>query len=65
MSTSCPVDLHRESPNKCASVAAVAHEGEIGSLRSVINPDKLGHVGAVTETWAVLREANQTRRPTA
>jgi RNA polymerase sigma-70 factor, ECF subfamily len=39
-------------------------DGQIQTIRSVINPDKLGHVGPVADAWAVLREANQARRPT-
>jgi RNA polymerase sigma-70 factor (ECF subfamily) len=38
--------------------------GQIQTIRSVINPDKLGHVGPVADAWAVIREANQARRPT-
>ncbi|CAM5264389.1 sigma factor-like helix-turn-helix DNA-binding protein [Streptomyces aurantiogriseus] len=30
---------------------------------SVINPDKLGHVGPVADAWAVVREARRARRP--
>ena len=37
-------------------------DGRIQTIRSVINPDKLGHVGPVADAWAVLREANQARR---
>jgi RNA polymerase sigma-70 factor (ECF subfamily) len=37
-------------------------EGEIQTIRTVLNPDKLGHVGPVADAWAVFREANQTRR---
>jgi RNA polymerase sigma-70 factor, ECF subfamily len=40
-------------------------DGQIQTIRSVINPDKLGHVGPVADAWAVLREANQARQPTA
>jgi RNA polymerase sigma-70 factor, ECF subfamily len=40
-------------------------DGRIQAIRSVINPDKLRHVGQVADAWAVLREANQARRPTA
>jgi RNA polymerase sigma-70 factor (ECF subfamily) len=40
-------------------------EGRIQAIRAVINPDKLGHVGPVADAWAVLREANQVRRPPA
>ena len=39
-------------------------DGRIQTIRSVINPDKLGHVGPVANAWAVIREANQARRPT-
>jgi RNA polymerase sigma-70 factor, ECF subfamily len=38
-------------------------EGRIQTIRAVINPDKLGHLGPVADAWAVLREANQARRP--
>ena len=38
--------------------------GRIQAIRSVMNPDKLGHVGPVADAWAVIREANQARRPT-
>ena len=36
-------------------------DGRIQTIRSVINPDKLGHVGPVADAWAVIREANQWR----
>ena len=39
-------------------------EGRIQTIRAVINPDKLGHLGPVADAWAVLREANQARRST-
>jgi RNA polymerase sigma-70 factor (ECF subfamily) len=39
-------------------------DGRIQTIRSVINPDKLGHVGPVADAWAVAREVNQARRPT-
>jgi RNA polymerase sigma-70 factor (ECF subfamily) len=38
-------------------------DGQIQAIRSVSNPDKLGHVGPVADAWAVAREANQARRP--
>lgn len=38
--------------------------GRIQTIRAVINPNKLGHVGPVADAWAVLREAYQTRHPT-
>ena len=39
-------------------------DGQIQTIHAVINPDKLGHVGPVADAWAVIREANQARRPT-
>jgi len=39
-------------------------DGQIQTIRTVLNPDKLGHVGPVGDAWAVLREANRARRPT-
>jgi RNA polymerase sigma-70 factor, ECF subfamily len=38
-------------------------DGQIQAIRSVANPDKLGHLGPVADAWAVAREANQARRP--
>jgi RNA polymerase sigma-70 factor, ECF subfamily len=37
--------------------------GRIQTIRSVVNPDKLGHLGPVADAWAVAREAKQARRP--
>jgi RNA polymerase sigma-70 factor, ECF subfamily len=39
-------------------------DGQIQTIRSVSNPDKLGHVGPVADAWAVAREVNRARRPT-
>ncbi|WP_326819253.1 RNA polymerase sigma-70 factor [Streptosporangium sp. NBC_01756] len=39
-------------------------DGQIQTIRSVINPDKLGHVGPVADVWAIDREVRRTRRPT-
>ncbi|MFI7410436.1 RNA polymerase sigma-70 factor [Streptomyces sp. NPDC049627] len=38
-------------------------DGRIQTIRSVQNPDKLGHVGPVGDAWAVAREVKQARRP--
>ncbi|WP_174185131.1 RNA polymerase sigma-70 factor [Nocardia barduliensis] len=38
-------------------------DGQIQTIRSVSNPDKLGHVGPVGDAWAALREAQQDLRP--
>ncbi|MFJ7017911.1 RNA polymerase sigma-70 factor [Streptomyces sp. NPDC101117] len=37
-------------------------DGEIRTVRSVINPDKLGHLGPVADAWAVDREVRRARR---
>ena len=39
-------------------------DGRIQALRSVINPDKLRHLGPVADAWAVAREAGQALRRT-
>jgi RNA polymerase sigma-70 factor, ECF subfamily len=38
--------------------------GRIQTIRSVANPDKLGHIGPVADAWAIARELKQVRRPT-
>jgi RNA polymerase sigma-70 factor, ECF subfamily len=38
-------------------------DGQIQTIRSVINPDKLRHVGPVADAWSVVRETLQVRRP--
>jgi len=40
-------------------------DGQIQTIRTVLNPDKLGHVGPVADAWAVVREANEARRSTS
>jgi RNA polymerase sigma-70 factor (ECF subfamily) len=37
-------------------------DGRIQAIRTVLNPDKLGHVGPVADAYAVLRETQQARR---
>jgi RNA polymerase sigma-70 factor, ECF subfamily len=37
--------------------------GQIQTIRMVINPDKLKHLGPVADAWAVAREAQRARRP--
>ncbi|MGH9248245.1 MAG: RNA polymerase sigma-70 factor [Acidimicrobiales bacterium] len=38
--------------------------GQIQTIRAVVSPDKLGHVGPLADAWAVAREFKQARRPT-
>jgi RNA polymerase sigma-70 factor (TIGR02957 family) len=37
-------------------------DGKIHTIRGVINPDKLGHIGPVADAWAVDREVKRARR---
>jgi RNA polymerase sigma-70 factor (ECF subfamily) len=37
--------------------------GRIQTIRSVVNPDKLRHLGPVADAWAVAHEVKQARRP--
>ncbi|MEV4111629.1 RNA polymerase sigma-70 factor [Nonomuraea sp. NPDC049695] len=39
-------------------------DGQIQTVRAVINPDKLGHMGPVADAWAIDREVRQARRTT-
>lgn len=39
-------------------------DGRIQAIRSVLNPDKLGHLGPVADAWAVHREVKEARRRT-
>jgi RNA polymerase sigma-70 factor (ECF subfamily) len=38
-------------------------DGRIQTIRTVLNPDKLGHLGPVADVWAINREAKKARRP--
>lgn len=40
-------------------------DGQIQTIRSVVNPDKLGHLGPVADAWAVHHAVKRARRPTA
>ncbi|MGW4895124.1 RNA polymerase sigma-70 factor [Kitasatospora sp. NPDC004240] len=39
-------------------------DGRIRTIRGVINPDKLAHLGPVADAWALAREVKETRRRT-
>jgi RNA polymerase sigma-70 factor, ECF subfamily len=60
-----PGAIFRDRDGKVLNTLALdILDGQIQTIRSVINPDKLGHVGPVADAWAVAREVNQARRPT-
>jgi RNA polymerase sigma-70 factor (ECF subfamily) len=59
-----PGAIFRDADGKVLSTIALdILDGRIQAIRSVQNPDKLGHVGPVGDAWAVTREVNQARRP--
>ena len=37
-------------------------DGQIQTIRLVVNPDKLGHLGPVADAWAVHRQTQEARR---
>ncbi|UYM04743.1 RNA polymerase sigma-70 factor [Solicola gregarius] len=39
-------------------------DGQIQMIRSVVNPEKLAHLGPLADVWAVTREAKDARRRT-
>lgn len=39
-------------------------DGQVQTIRSVINPDKLRHLGLVSDAWAVFRAAVRAHEPT-
>ncbi|HEY4852080.1 MAG TPA: RNA polymerase sigma-70 factor [Streptosporangiaceae bacterium] len=60
-----PGAIFRDRDGKVLNTLALdILDGQIQMIRSVINPDKLGHLGPVADAWAVAREVNQARRPT-
>jgi RNA polymerase sigma-70 factor, ECF subfamily len=59
-----PGAIFRDRHGKVLSALALdVLDGQVQTIRSVSNPDKLGHVGPVGDAWAVVREAGQARRP--
>ncbi|WP_327328052.1 RNA polymerase sigma-70 factor [Streptomyces sp. NBC_01210] len=58
-----PGAVFRDRDGKVLHVLAIeVLDGQIQTIRSVINPDKLGHLGPVADAWAVDREVKQARR---
>jgi len=58
-----PGALFRDRDGRILHILALdVLDGEIRTVRSVINPDKLGHLGPVADAWAVDREVRKARR---
>ena len=59
-----PGAIFRDRDGKVLTAIALdVLDGQVQTIRSVQNPDKLGHLGPVADAWAVAREMNQARRP--
>jgi RNA polymerase sigma-70 factor (ECF subfamily) len=58
-----PGAILRDRDGKVAGTLALeVFGGRIQAIRSVVNPDKLGHMGPVADAWALTRELKQARR---
>jgi RNA polymerase sigma-70 factor, ECF subfamily len=59
-----PGAIFRDRDNKVINTLTLdVLDGRIQTIRAVLNPDKLGHLGPVADAWAISREVNQARRP--
>ncbi|MGW6471176.1 RNA polymerase sigma-70 factor [Streptomyces nigra] len=58
-----PGALFRDRDGRVLHILALdVLDGQIQTIRSVINPDKLGHLGPVADVWAVDQEVRQARK---
>ncbi|MFF8313308.1 RNA polymerase sigma-70 factor [Streptomyces lydicus] len=58
-----PGAIFRDRDGKVLHTLALeVRNGQIQSIRTVINPDKLGHLGPVADAWAIDREVKLARR---
>jgi RNA polymerase sigma-70 factor (ECF subfamily) len=55
--------FHDRNDNVVGTLTLDVLGAQIQTIRSVVNPDKLGHIGPVADAWAIAREAKQARRP--
>lgn len=59
-----PGAIFRDRDGQVLSIWALdLLDGQIQTIHTVNNPDKLGHVGPVADAWVALREANLADRP--
>jgi RNA polymerase sigma-70 factor (ECF subfamily) len=58
-----PGAIFRDRDNKVLNTWTLdVLDGRIQTIRSMQNPDKLGHLGPVADAWAIAHEVNQARR---
>jgi RNA polymerase sigma-70 factor (ECF subfamily) len=59
-----PGAIFRDGAGKVVNTWALEiADGQIQAIRTMLNPDKLVHVGPVADAWAVVHEAARARRP--
>ncbi|MEU4064012.1 RNA polymerase sigma-70 factor [Streptomyces wedmorensis] len=58
-----PGAIYRDRDGRVLQAIALdVLDGHIQTIRAVLNPDKLAHLGPVADAWAITREAQQIRR---
>jgi RNA polymerase sigma-70 factor (ECF subfamily) len=58
-----PGAIFRDRDNRVVNAWALdVLDGQIQTIRSVLNPDKLAHLGPPADGWAVAREVIEARR---
>ncbi|MFB7515159.1 RNA polymerase sigma-70 factor [Streptomyces sp. NPDC056144] len=58
-----PGAVYRDRDGKVLQTIALDFaEGRIQTIRAVLNPDKLAHLGPVADAWALTKEVQQIRR---
>jgi RNA polymerase sigma-70 factor (ECF subfamily) len=57
-----PGAIFRDRDSKVVNTWALdIADGRVQTIRAMLNPDKLGHVGPVADAWAVVRETYRAR----
>ncbi|GAA5040288.1 RNA polymerase sigma-70 factor (ECF subfamily) [Thermocatellispora tengchongensis] len=60
-----PGAIFRDRDGKVINALSLdVYDGRIQTIRTVVNPDKLRHVGPVADVWRVNRDARRARRAT-
>ncbi|MFI9642184.1 RNA polymerase sigma-70 factor [Micromonospora sp. NPDC051925] len=58
-----PGAIFRDRDGRVLQVLALdVRDGQIQTIRTVINPDKIRHIGPVADAWAISRAAKRARR---
>ncbi|MGP3929524.1 sigma factor-like helix-turn-helix DNA-binding protein [Nonomuraea sp. KM88] len=59
-----PGAIFRDRDGKIVNTLALdILDGQVQTIRAVLNPEKLRHLGPVADAWEVVREVNQARGP--